>query len=186
MKRMKRILGLLLYHMIGKHLPKSYARVNLGSKGIRLFCGKLILDECGKGVNIDKGASFPTNMTIGNYSGVGSNSNIWGETHIGDYVMMGSDCQIYTRNHCFDRIDIPMCKQGFQKERPVYIGDDVWIGGQVTILPGVKIGNHCIIGTSSVVTKNIPDYAIAAGNPAKVIRFRNSLETESSGDNKDE
>lgn len=65
------------------------------------------------------------------------------------------------------------CEQGFQEEKPVYIGNDVWIGSRVTILPEVKIGNGCVIGAGAIVTKDVPDYAIVGGNPARVIRYRN-------------
>lgn len=57
---------------------------------------------------------------------------------------------------------------------PVVIGDDVWIGTRVIILPGVKIGNGVIIAAGAVVTKDIPDYAVAGGVPAKVIKYRNN------------
>lgn len=89
--------------------------------------------------------------------------------------MMGRDCIVYTRNHKFDDITTTMRGQGFQEERPVYIGDDVWIGGRVTILPGVHIGNHCIIGAGSVVSKDIPDWAIAVGNPVVVKKYRKDI-----------
>lgn len=59
----------------------------------------------------------------------------------------------------------------------MYIGDDVWIGTNVIILPGVNVGNHCIIGAGAIVTKDIPDYAIVGGNPAKIIRMRNEGKT---------
>ena len=58
-------------------------------------------------------------------------------------------------------------------KEPVYIGDDVWIGARVIILPGRKIGEGVIIGAGAVVTKDVPDYAVVGGNPAKVIKFRN-------------
>ena len=87
--------------------------------------------------------------------------------------MMGPHCTIYIRNHAFDRLDIPMCEQGFQSEKPIVIGNDVWIGGHVIILPGVQIGNGAIVGAGAVVTKNVPDYAIVGGNPARIIRYRN-------------
>lgn len=55
---------------------------------------------------------------------------------------------------------------------PIVIGEDCWIGSNVTILGGVKIGNGCVIGAGSIVTKNIPDYSVAVGNPARVIKNR--------------
>lgn len=56
---------------------------------------------------------------------------------------------------------------------PVCIGDDVWIACNVVILPGVTVGSHSVIGAGSIVTRDVPDYAVAVGNPAKVLRFRN-------------
>ena len=65
-----------------------------------------------------------------------------------------------------------MCKQGSTEERPVVIGNDVWIGGRVIILPGVKIGDGAIVGAGSVVTRDVSEYDIVAGNPARVIKNR--------------
>jgi len=170
----KKYIGHFLY-LFAKKLPVSFSRIKLGQTAFRRFCGKLILKECGKNVNIEKDAVFSSKVCLGNNSGIGIRASISGATFIGDNVMMGSDCIIYTKNHEFSSIDIPMCQQGFQAEKPVYIGNDVWIGGRVTILPGVKIGNGVIIGAGSIVTKDIPDYAIACGNPAVVKKYRNAL-----------
>lgn len=65
-----------------------------------------------------------------------------------------------------------MCEQGSTEERPVVIGNDVWIGGRVVILPGVRIGNGAIIGAGSVVTKDVADYDVVAGNHARIIKNR--------------
>lgn len=135
-----------------------------------------MLFECGRKVNIEKNARFSPKVTLGDYSGIGINAKIYGECHIGSYVMMGEDVTIITRNHKFDRIDIPMMKQGFEEEKPVYIGDDVWIGDRVIILPGVHVGTGCIIGAGAVVTKDLPDYSISAGIPAKVVKMREKNE----------
>ena len=86
--------------------------------------------------------------------------------------MMGPEVAIYTVNHCTERIDIPMNVQGITPERPVVIGNDVWIGTRVIILGGVKVGTGSIIAAGSVVTKSIPAYTIVAGVPAKVVRVR--------------
>ena len=90
--------------------------------------------------------------------------------------MMGTDCVIITRSHRHDRTDIPMMDQGFEEERPVFVGNDVWLGDRVIILPGVHIGDGCIIGAGSVVTRDIPPYSVAAGVPAKVIKDRKNAE----------
>lgn len=166
------ITGYLLYHIIGIHLPKSDAKINFGSKQIRALAAKLMLPRVGKSINIEKGAHFTRATEIGNYSGIGENSRLYGRVIIGDYVMMGRECYIYTYNHQTSRTDIPMQDQGGTDERPVCIGNDVWIGSRVTILPGVTIGDGAIIGASAVVTKDVPPYAVACGNPARVVKYR--------------
>lgn len=95
-----------------------------------------------------------------------------GACYIGNDVMMGPNCTIYTTNHKTDDINSTMRGQGFQEEKPVYIGNDVWIGGNVTILPGVKVGDHAILAACSVVTKDVPEWAVVAGNPAVVKKYR--------------
>lgn len=170
---MKKLIAFLGFRILNI-LPDNHSVLNLGQKSLRGFMGKLFLSSCGTNINIQKQTSFSSRSTIGNNSGIGRYSKFHGPVYIGDNVMIGTHCTIYTQNHKFADTSKPMCEQGFDEERPVYIGDDVWIGSHVIILPGVKIGNGCIVGAGSVVTKDIPDYAIAAGNPAKVIRYRNS------------
>ena len=76
------------------------------------------------------------------------------------------------RNHAFDRTDIPMNQQGFTPEKPIVIEDDVWIGARVIILPGVHIGTGAVVGAGAVVTKDVPDYAVVGGNPARILKMR--------------
>lgn len=178
MGSLKRKIGSLLYYTVAKKLPPSYSGIKIGQKKLRAFCGRLMLRSCGKDVNIEKNAFFSNKVSLGDYSGLGVNSKIYGTCTIGDYVMMGEDCTVITRNHRNDRTDIPMMQQGFEEERPVTIGNDVWIGDKVTILAGVEIGDGCIIGAGSVVTKSIPPYSIAAGVPARVIRSRKEEDDE--------
>ena len=168
----KRKIGGLLYYSIARHLPRSYSGFKIGQTGLRRFCGKLMLSHCGKKVNIEHNALFSPKVSLGDYSGIGVNAKIYGTCVIGNYVMMGEDCTIITRNHKFDRTDIPMMEQGFEEEKPVHIVNDVWIGDRVTIMPGVHIGDGCVIGAGAVVTRDIPPYSIAAGVPAKVLRSR--------------
>lgn len=170
---MKKYLGKLLYFLLGKNMPVSYSKLGGNiAKIIRKIAINLIIEKCGKDINLEKGAIFSVRIEIGDNSGIGINARIHGKVIIGKNVMMGEECIIYTRNHEFMTIDIPMNKQGFQKEKIVTIEDDVWIGGRVVILPGVNVGKGAIIGAGSVVTKNIPEYAIVGGNPAKIIKYR--------------
>lgn len=89
------------------------------------------------------------------------------EVNIGDSVMIGPNVLISTVNH-------PLDAAGRRKHlgvaKPVNIGNDVWIGGNAVILPGVSIGNNCIVAAGAVVTKNVPDNSLVAGVPARIIR----------------
>ena len=167
-------LALVLYYLIGKHLPKSQGRFGIISQSIRYVLCKHIFSQIGKGVNIEKNAFFGSgkDITIGERSGIGVNASIQGPLTIGKYVMMGPDVIIYTKNHCFERTDIPMLSQGDDQALAVTIEDDVWIGARVIILPGVVIGRGSIIGAGSVVTKNVEPYSIMGGVPAKIIKKR--------------
>ncbi len=169
---LKRLIGKVLYHGIGIHLPQSFSKISLGSRAFRQFCAKLILDECGEWVNIEKGVHFGDGLKIGNGSGIGADSNVPSAVTIGENVMVGQELLVYTHNHCMDRTDIPMREQGMTQDIPVIIGDDVWIGSRVTILPGVHIGNGAVIGAGSVVTKDVPDFEIWGGNPAHFLKTR--------------
>lgn len=159
-------------YLIVKHLPNNESRIKCFQKSIRSFIVRGFASSAGCKIDIQKNATLSPSLVIGNHSGIGANAIIGRGTIIGDNVMMGPDCYIYTRNHEFSRTDIPMNQQGMRDFEPVIIGNDVWIGARVTILPGVKIGNGCIIGAGSVVTKDIPDYAIGGGNPARILKFR--------------
>ena len=110
-------------------------------------------------------------ISIGKGSGLGVNCLVHGPLEIGEKVMMGPDVVILTHTHNIDRTDIPMGDQGSRVAK-VTIGNDVWIGMRSIIMPGVKIGNGAVIGAGAIVTKNVPDYAIVGGVPAKIIKYR--------------
>lgn len=169
---LKMVVGKIIYNSVGKHMPISDGHFNFGSKIVRAFCGKLILKNCGTNVNIEKGAHFSSEVSLGDNSGIGINCEIAPGVTIGNDVMMGPDCKIYTTNHGMERTDIPMWKQESTSVEPVVIGNDVWIGARVIILPGVHIGDGSVIGAGSVVTKDVEPYSVVAGNPAKLIRKR--------------
>lgn len=170
LNRIKRSFFRRLYVGIGKHLPSSVKSKR--AQKIRYWMTKNFIESCGKNVNIETGAGFCPELHIGDNSGVGQDCKLSGRIVIGKNVMMGPNCVMRTFSHAHDRIDIPMNQQGFEPEKVMYIGDDVWIGTNVVVLPGVNIGSHCIIGAGAIVTKDVPDYAIVGGNPAKIIRMR--------------
>ena len=89
---------------------------------------------------------------------------------IGSRTLFGPNVQIYTATHPMNYRERAT---GLEYAKPITIGEDVWVGGSVVICPGVKIGNRCVIGAGSVVTKEIPPDVFAAGNPCKAIRTLN-------------
>lgn len=159
-------------YMVAKHMPPSYSRLKLGQRKIRGWCASKIMQSSGKNVNIEKGAVFSRNCSLGDNSGIGINCEINGTCIIGENVMMGPNCSFFTVNHKSDDVLIPMNQQGETEERAIIVGDDVWIGAYSIILLGVKIGSHYIVGAGSVVTKDVPEYSIVAGNPAEIKKSR--------------
>lgn len=100
-----------------------------------------------------------------------------GEVVIGNYFHSGKNIKIITQNHRYEKAEsIPYDSVRIKKK--VEIGDFVWIGQGVTLLPGVTLGEGVIVAAESVVTKDVPNYAIVGGNPAKIIRYRDSVEFE--------
>lgn len=171
-----RYFWLFLYILFLKHLPATdngYS-VSMIIKKMRSSVGKHLFDRFGTNINIEKGADFGSGkgISIGNNSGLGINCKVRGPLEIGDNVMMGPDVVIMTNSHNFERIDIPMNIQGSAVPKKVVIGNDVWIGTRAIILPGTTIGNGAIIGAGAVVTKDVPEYGIVGGVPAKLIRNR--------------
>ena len=90
-----------------------------------------------------------------------------GHIYIGDYVQIGPNITIATANH---PIDPELRKRGLQYNKDVHIGNNVWIGANTIIVPGVTIGDDTVIGAGSVVTKDIPSHVVAVGNPCRVLR----------------
>lgn len=89
------------------------------------------------------------------------------EVHIGNNTIFGPNVQIYTATHPLESAER---RKGLELAKPITIGSDVWVGGSAIINPGVKIGSRSIIGSGSVVTRDVPEGVIAVGNPCKVIR----------------
>lgn len=171
-----RIICLILYYFLFKHLPATDNRLPFRNpiRALRRWVGRGILDYVGSNVNIEKGADFGTGrgILIGNNSNLGINCKVRGPLEIGEDVMMGPNCIIITSSHAHSDVSIHMIYQGDTAPQKVTIEDDCWIGFNVIILPGVTIGKGSIIGAGAVVTKSIPPYSIAVGVPARVVKSR--------------
>ena len=123
-------------------------------------------------------------ISVGNYTEIRENSFIGSVNNIqiGDCVIISNNVKIYDNNHhpTNPKIREKMCREGFfgdawrwnyAENAPVIINDNVWIGERSTILKGVTIGRGAIVACNSVVTKDVPEYSIVAGNPAKVVKY---------------
>ena len=109
-------------------------------------------------------------IEIGDFCNIGANCRMGTTTQIkiGKHVLMAANCYIGGAQHKFDRLDVPIMRQGYDSRGGVVIEDDVWLGTDVKILDGVTVGTGSVIGAGSIVTKDIPPYSIAVGAPAKV------------------
>jgi acetyltransferase-like isoleucine patch superfamily enzyme len=129
------------------------AEVSLSAK---LNCDKSGLIEIGENCLINELCSFTAHCST---------------IKIGNGVLVGPETVIHTLNHRFERSDLPIWTQGVQT-KSIIVEDDVWIGAHCTIINGVRIGAHSIIGAHSLVNKDIPPYSIAHGVPCKVYKSR--------------
>lgn len=114
---------------------------------------------CDYGYHIEIGENFYSNHNLIILDGAG--------VKFGNNVFIGPNCSFYTAAHPINTKDR---NEGLEYAKPIFVGNNVWIGGNVTVLPGVTIGNNTTIGAGSVVTKNIPHNVIAVGNPCRIIK----------------
>lgn len=142
---------------------------------LRMFFYPPMFKKIGRKVTIFENVIFdsPQNIVIGDYSHIGHYCYIsgWGGITIGSWVRIGKGACLITSEHNSDDVNIPMKKQGITL-KPIIIGDDVWIGVNTLVMPGVRIGKGSIISSGSVVFMDIPEYSVVAGNPARVVRNR--------------
>lgn len=93
---------------------------------------------------------------------------------LGKNVLLARNVYISDHGHAFEDVETPIMYQGVGGVGEVHIGDHTWIGQNACIMPGVRIGKHCVIGANSVVTKDLPDYSVAVGTPARIIKQYNA------------
>jgi acetyltransferase-like isoleucine patch superfamily enzyme len=124
--------------------------------------GKFLIEPpfwCDYGYNIEIGQNFYANhgLTILDPAPV----------IFGDNVFIGPDCGFYTAAH---PLDVIQRREGFEFAKPIVVGNDVWFGGGVKVMPGVTIGSNVVVAAGAIVTKDIPDNSLVAGIPAKVAK----------------
>ena len=108
-------------------------------------------------------------VTIGDHTRIGLHNTIIGPVTIGSHVNLAQGITVTALNHNFEDSDKLIDEQGVSTT-PVTIGDDIWIGANAVVLPGVTIGAHSVVAAGAVVTKDIPPHSLVAGVPAKIIK----------------
>lgn len=108
-------------------------------------------------------------ISIGDNTRVGIGNVLIGPLSIGAKVNIGQHVLISGLDHVYEDVEIPIADQGVAVN-PVAIADDVWIGGNAAILPGVSIGVHAVVAAGAVVTRDVPPYTVVAGNPARIVK----------------
>lgn len=136
---------------------------------------KILFKKIGSGCLIDYKCfvRYPWRVNIGHNVAINRGCELYssmqtdqGVITLKDYVVLGPNVVIFSAGHDYSLLELP------DISAPVIIGKHTWIGGNTTILPGVSIGEGVVVGAGSVVTKDIPAYSVAVGNPAKVIKMR--------------
>lgn len=148
----------------------AYNQLSPAESGMRLQilgellgrCKQIVVEPsfwCDYGYNINVGDNFYANHNLVILD--------CAKVTFGDNVFIGPNCSFYTAGH---PLDVEARNNGDEYALPITIGNNVWFGGSVTVLPGITIGDNTTIGAGSVVTKDIPANVVAVGNPCKVLR----------------
>lgn len=172
MRKYKKMMGYILYNSFAGWLPHYQGGYRWWlPKKIRSICGKMLFDKCGKSPDIGRNISFSSRISMGDNSGIGDDCVFIGKVSIGDHVLMGPKCAFIASNHKF-RDKSKLIKYQGEIDKEIVVGSDCWIGYGCIVLAGVTINEGAVIAAGSVVTKDVPQYSVVAGVPAKVIGWR--------------
>ena len=176
MHQILRLLSLVAYYAFARYLPNSYTPI-IGKpcNKIRIALCRHIFRRCGRVSTINRMAFFGngSEVEIGDMSGIGAHCHLTNNIKIGNYVMMGPSMIAFPDNHDYADTSKPMCLQGKHgQDEAITIDDDCWIGERVIINCGKHIGKGVVIAAGSVIAKDVNDYEVVGGNPAKLIKMR--------------
>lgn len=156
-------------------------------KHVRIVNSQYI--EMGENVILDDGcelcvlqtiSQIVPHLKIGNNVLIGKGCRIGCDNHIfiGNNVMFAPNVHISDRNHSYENIDIPINKQPISTHGAVVVKDDTWLGFGCQIMSGVTVGKHCVIAAGAIVVKDVPDYCVVGGNPARILKKYNVVTKE--------
>jgi acetyltransferase-like isoleucine patch superfamily enzyme len=171
-------LFLITYYLLLKNLPSSYFPMGKVFNALRVGVLKKLF-TIGAHTTIESGFKFGLRdiVIIGSHSQI--NEDVYIQSAIiGNYVLIAQRVAILSVTHHFESAIVPIKLQGSTNSSPVIIADDVWIGRNAIIMPGLIIGKGAVIAAGAVVTKDVPPYAIVGGVPAKIIKYRNKIYIE--------
>lgn len=164
---------------IGPDIPFTHWMLHYNGKMLRLCKKKFRKFSDSAQFRAGAYAVGCSKIEIGNRVVIRPGCMLFGETiedmdvsiKIEDDVMIGSGVHIYVNNHRFDIKNIPPIDQGYYPAKAVTLHNGCWIGANSILLPGVSVGCNSVVGAGSIVTKSVPDGAVVAGNPAKIIKY---------------
>ena len=153
-----------LYQHRGRH-SKIYGSVRMDTPPYRRFSlGRKSVVESFSCINNAVG-----DVIIGDHTRIGLHNTIIGPVTIGSHVNLAQGITVTALNHNFNEVDKRIDEQGVST-KPVVIEDDIWIGANAAIMPGVTVGRHSVVAAGAVVTRDVPPYSVVAGVPAKIIK----------------
>lgn len=162
---------LLQERLACKKLCFEYNSISPDSIDTRRCFIKQILGETGDNIHIESSfyCDYGYNISVGENFYANHNLVILDPTKVefGDNVFVGPNCGFYTAEH---PLNPDVRNLGFEFAKPIKVGNNVWFGGNVTVIGGVRIGDNVVIGAGSTVTKDIPDNVVVVGNPARIIK----------------
>ena len=167
---MVRWICILFYYGFAQFLPMSHRPGGALFKALRSAPLHRMLSRAGTGINVESRVDIGSGgrVSLGDGSGIGARSRIEAAT-IGDGVIIAPEVVMLSRNHVLIERGVWIGRQGATERTPVQVGEGAWIGTRAILLPGVRIGSFAVVGAGAVVTRDVPDYAIAAGNPARIL-----------------
>jgi len=175
-----RSIAMFLYYSIAIWLPGPGMPLGRFGRWLRGYLCSKLFKSYGEGTSVDRlcDCGSGRGVSVGTSSFIGKRAWLLGDITIGDNVGVGAEMIAISYNHEFADTTVPIMQQGLSESRPIFIGNDVWLGARCIILPGVRVGDHAIVGAGSVVTKDVEPWAIVGGNPARVIGTRRTSDDD--------
>lgn len=156
---------------IAKNLCLEYNQTSYSDKEKRDKLIKKIIGKTGKNIQVESNfyCDYGYNISVGDNFYLNHNCIILDvvKVEFGDNVFIGPNCGFYTASH---PLNVSDRNKGLEYAKPIKIGNNVWFGGNVVVMPGVTIGDNVTIGAGSIVTKDVPSNVLAYGNPCRVVR----------------